>query len=253
MPPKPEWKTRAQFPWQNDKDKERRSWISPIPQYDETAARGAPLAIINNEKIVRTVKLLLATLLALALLVVAGAAFAYATTPLSNTRRPIFDVIIVLGYPTNPDGSPSPVERARVTEGVREYRRGKAPALIMTGGAAHNDHIEADAMADLAIARGVPAGAVLREEKARNTIQNAWYSLRLMQARHWKSAEIVSSQSHLPRASLVFARFPIEYAMHGAPNPPEAGWLYNGGAFVYEARNTARIRLFGFTASPYLP
>jgi uncharacterized SAM-binding protein YcdF (DUF218 family) len=123
----------------------------------------------------------------------------------------------------------------------------------MTGGAAHNEHIEADAMADFAIAQGVPAGAVFREERAQNTIQNAWYSVRIMQARHWKSAEVVSSESHLPRASLIFARFPIEYAMHGAPNPPEAGWLYDCGAFVYEARSTARIRLFGFTANQHLP
>ncbi|HWD98238.1 MAG TPA: hypothetical protein VG345_04360, partial [Bryobacteraceae bacterium] len=59
--------------------------------------------------------------------------------------------------------------------------------------------------------------------------------------------------SHLPRASLIFARFPIEYAMHGAPNPPETSWLYDCGAFVYEARSTARIRLFGFTANSWLP
>jgi uncharacterized SAM-binding protein YcdF (DUF218 family) len=202
---------------------------------------------------VRTLKLLTAALLALALFVVAGAAVAYATIPLGNTRRPTFDVIIVLGYPTNPDGGPSPVERARVMEGIREYRRGKAPALIMTGGAAHNEHIEADAMADFAIAQGVPAGAILREERAQNTIQNAWYSVRIMQARQWKSAEVVSSESHLPRASLIFARFPIEYAMHGAPNPPETSWLYDCGAFVYEARSTARIRLFGFTANSWLP
>jgi uncharacterized SAM-binding protein YcdF (DUF218 family) len=202
---------------------------------------------------VRTLKLPLALLLAVALVMVAGAAVAYATVPRGNISRPTFDVIIVLGYPTNPDGRASPVERARVMEGIREYRRGKAPVLIMTGGAAHNEHIEADAMANFAIAQGIPAGAILREEKAQNTIQNAWYSVRIMQAHHWNSAEVVSSESHLPRASLIFARFPVEYAMHGAPNPPEAGWLYNCGAFIYEARSTARIRLFGFTASPYLP
>jgi uncharacterized SAM-binding protein YcdF (DUF218 family) len=200
-----------------------------------------------------TTKLLLTVLFIVAALVLGGGAVAYATIPLSNTNRATFDVIVVLGYPTNPDGSASPVERARVMEGVREYRRGKAAALIMSGGAAHNKHIEADTMADYAIAQGVPPSAILREEKAENTVQNAWYSVQMMQAHQWKSAEVVSSPSHLPRASLIFARYPVEYAMHGAPNTNEVGWLYNCGAFVSEARSTARIQLFGFTPSPYLP
>jgi uncharacterized SAM-binding protein YcdF (DUF218 family) len=200
----------------------------------------------------RSGKLLFTILLGLSLLVVAAAVL-YTTVPLSNTQRTHFDVIIVLGYPSNPDGSPSPVQRARVMEGVQEYRRGIAPELIMTGGAAHNQHVEADTMADLAIAQGMPAGVVLREKQAQNTIQNAYYSVHLMQRHGWRSAEVVSSRSHLPRASLIFGRFPIEYGMHRAPNPPETSWLYNCTAFIYEARNTDGIRLFGFAPSPYLP
>jgi uncharacterized SAM-binding protein YcdF (DUF218 family) len=201
----------------------------------------------------RAIKLLFVVLLAIGFVLLAGAAVVYATVPLGNTNRATFDVIIVLGYPANPDGSASPVERARVMEGVREYRRGKAPAMIMTGGAAHNQHIEADVMADFAITQGVPAGAILREEQARNTIQNAWYSVEMMEEHNWKSAEVVSSRSHLPRASLIFARFPVQYEMHGAPSREETGWVYDCAAFVNEARSTARIRLFGFTPSPYLP
>jgi uncharacterized SAM-binding protein YcdF (DUF218 family) len=200
-----------------------------------------------------TMKALFTVVLAIAVLTLAGGAIVYTTIPLSNTHTPRFDVIVVLGYPTNSDGSASPVERARVMEGVREYRRGKAPALIMTGGAAHNAHIEADAMADLAIAQGVPASAILREEKAQNTVQNAWYSVQMMQAHGWRSVEVVSSRSHLPRASLIFARFPVEYATHGAPDADGMGWLYDCASFVSEARSTARIQMFGFTPTPYLP
>jgi uncharacterized SAM-binding protein YcdF (DUF218 family) len=193
-------------------------------------------------------------LILLILVVVAGAgALVYTTIPLENTQQTHFDVIIVLGYPANADGTPSAVQRARVMEGVREYQRGVAPALIMTGGAAHNDHVEAVVMADFATCQGVPATAILREERAHDTIQNAYYSMQLMQARGWKSAEVVSSRSHLARASLIFRRFPIQYKMHGAPNPPEMGWLYNSAVYVYEARNTDRIRLFGFKPNHYLP
>ena len=74
-----------------------------------------------------------------------------------------------------------------------------------------------------------------------------------MQARGWSSAEVVSSRSHLPRASLIFAHHPIAYRMHGAPDPAEMGWEFNLGSYVNEARNTDRIRLFGFRPNPYLP
>ena len=200
----------------------------------------------------RTSWLLSGIFLMVALILVAGVLL-YRTIPLGNTQRARFDVIIVLGYPANPDGSASPVERARVMEGLWEYRRGVAPALIMTGGAAHNEHVEADAMADFALSQGIPATGIVREKRAHDTIQNAYYSVRLMQAHGWSSAEVVSSRSHLPRASLIFARFPIQYRMQGAPRSPEVGWLYDRATFVYEARYADTIRLFGFRPNRYLP
>jgi len=68
---------------------------------------------------------------------------AYVTIPRGNTQETTFDAIIVLGYPPNADGSPSPIQRERVLEGVREYRANVAPRLIMTGGAAHTSYVEA--------------------------------------------------------------------------------------------------------------
>ncbi len=60
------------------------------------------------------------------------------TLPLSDTDATHFDTLIVLGYPAFPDGTPRPEMRERVLEGVREYRAGVAPRIIMTGGSAHN-------------------------------------------------------------------------------------------------------------------
>jgi uncharacterized SAM-binding protein YcdF (DUF218 family) len=198
-------------------------------------------------------KWLLWTVFAVVVLAIAAALWNYESIPLQNTAQDHFDVIIVLGYPAEADGTPSPVQRTRVMEGVREYQRGVANILIMTGGAAHNNHVEADAMGDFAISQGIPLKAVLRERQAHDTIQNAYYSWQIMQARGWKSAEIVSSASHLPRASLIYQRFPIAYKMHAAPDPREYGPLYTYAAYLYEARNTARIRLFGFKSNRYLP
>lgn len=172
--------------------------------------------------------------------------------PLSNTDASHFDTLIVLGYPAFPDGTPRPEMRERVLEGVREYRAGVAPRIIMTGGAAHNHTVEAHVMAQLAEAQGVPASAVIEEGQAHDTIQNAYYSVQIMQQHGWHSAEVISSPSHLPRASLIFAHFPITWRMHAAPWPPEYGFFHRASNEWYEALDTARIRLTTYPESHLL-
>jgi uncharacterized SAM-binding protein YcdF (DUF218 family) len=145
--------------------------------------------------------------------------------PRGNTDRTHFDAIIVLGDPADDNGNPTPIEQARVSEGVREYERGAAEHMIFTGGAVHNQYVEAEVMARTAEAEGVPAGAVVVEPRARNTIENACYAVRLMKARGWDSAEVVSSGSQLGRAGLIFSRMPIAWRTHAAPavGPEPAG------------------------------
>ena len=146
----------------------------------------------------------------------AWAGLARALAPQSNASLDHFDAIIVLGYPADSDGNPTPTQLARVTEAVHEYERGIAPRLIVTGGPASNRFVEAQVMARTAEAQGVPASAVFIEPHARDTIQNACYAARIMRTHGWISAEVVSSPSHLPRAGLIFSRLPIEWRMHAA-------------------------------------
>ena len=54
------------------------------------------------------------------------------TLPTHNTAATHFDAIVVLGTPSRTDGSPSPEQRERVLEGIREYKARVAPRLIMT-------------------------------------------------------------------------------------------------------------------------
>jgi uncharacterized SAM-binding protein YcdF (DUF218 family) len=151
------------------------------------------------------------------LALVGWAASARHFAPASNTSRTRFDAIIVLGNPADRDGNPTPRQLARVTEGVHEYERGVAPRLILTGGAAANQFVEAEVMARTAEAQGVPASAIFIEPQAQDTIQNACYSVRIMKAHGWGSAEVVSSAYHLPRAGILFNRLPVEWSTHAAP------------------------------------
>ena len=159
----------------------------------------------------------------------AWAALARALAPRGNTDAEPFDVLIVLGSPADADGNPTPTQLERVTEAVHEYERGVAPRMIFTGGAAHNRFVEAQVMARTAEAQGIPASAVLVEPEARNTIENACDSLRIMRSHGWQSAEVISSPSHLPRAGLILSRLPMEWRMHAAPALEPVGIGSNGG------------------------
>jgi len=188
------------------------------------------------------------------------AAGVYLTIPTHNTTATHFDTIIVLGYPANADGTPSPEQRERVLEGVREYKSGVAPNIIMTGAAAHNQYIEADVMAQLARSQGVPASAILEDVQAQNTIQNIYYSAQIMHQHGMNSAEIVSSPSHLPRAALVINTFNVDqpslyfnWRTHASPWPPEYSIFRELALYIGEARNCLILRFNGFPSSRFLP
>ena len=100
------------------------------------------------------------------------AACVYLTVPNRNAAAAHFDSLIVLGYPSNPDGTSSPEQRERVLEAVRQLKDGVAAHMIVSGAAAHNRFIEPDAMARLAVSQGVPASAVVEETSAFSTAEN---------------------------------------------------------------------------------
>jgi uncharacterized SAM-binding protein YcdF (DUF218 family) len=156
----------------------------------------------------------------------AWGAVARRVAPASNTARTRFDAIIVLGSPVDRDGNPTPEQLARVSEGAHEYERGVAPRLILTGGGWPSGFVQARVMAQTAHALGIPDSAIFIEPKARDTIQNACYSVRIMKAHGWRSAEVVSEAYHLPRTGLIFSRLPVEWRTHAAPPlQPESGAL----------------------------
>jgi uncharacterized SAM-binding protein YcdF (DUF218 family) len=185
------------------------------------------------------------------LLLLAGAALARRLAPTSNTSLPRLDAIIVLGFPADAEGNPTPVQLARVTEGVREYERGVAPRLILTGGAVANQFAEGRVMAQTAQAEGVPQAAIFVEPEARDTIQNACFAARIMKAHGWRSAEVVSSAPHLPRAGLIFSRLPLEWRTHAAP--PLGGPAYPVAAPALETLKTLRYLLWARWAEDCAP
>lgn len=178
--------------------------------------------------------------------------------PDHNTAATHFDTLLVLGTPASPDGTPTPEQRERVLEAVREYKSGVAPKIIMTGGAAHNQFVEADTMAAFAISQGVPAAAIVEEPKARNTIQNVLYSSQIMRAHNWHSAEVISSQAHLGRSAMIlqttatsYPDLAIEWRTHPSHWPVEYPLFGRLSIDALEATRCLQIRIFGFPRSAF--
>lgn len=189
------------------------------------------------------------TRLVISIVVAAGAFITWAVlarqfAPSSNTSLDRFDTIIVLGTPADSDGNPTPDQLSRVTEAVHEYERGIASHLILSGGAAHNRYVEADVMARAAQAQGIPQSAIFIEPEARDTIQNACYSVRIMRSHGWQSAEVVSTEPHLPRAGLIFSHQPISWRTHAAPSLEPDSSLRTAAAEVLEIIKTTRYLLY---------
>lgn len=181
----------------------------------------------------------------------------YEAIPTGNTNLTHFDTLIVLGTPCLLNGTPSPEQRERVLEGVREFRAGVAAHMIVTGGAAHNSFVEADCMKRLAVQQGVPADAVIEEKQAHDTIQNIWFSKAIMDAHGWDSAEVVSSPSHLPRTALILEHYKganaFAWRTHAALWPKEYTSQQIAKHYAGEMKGCWRLTHQGFPKNRWLP
>jgi uncharacterized SAM-binding protein YcdF (DUF218 family) len=177
----------------------------------------------------------------------------YVTVPTHNSNLTHFDTIIVLGSPALANGQPSPEERARVMEGVREFKAGRAGHIIFSGGPTENQFADGQVMARVAEEAGVPTDDVVIEGESQNTIQNVFYSHKIMERMGWTSAEVVSSPSHLPRAGLILQHYQFQWQTRAAPWPPEFRWKQIAMHHGPEVVEIIVLRWYGFQPSEFLP
>lgn len=126
----------------------------------------------------------------------------YQVSSTSNTTANApADAGIVLGAALWGD-EPSPGLKERLNQGLKEYRAGTFRYFIVSGGLDTNKSrlTEAEGMANYLLKEGVPADAIILENKATNTYENLRYSQRLMQERQFHTAVIITHTYHARRA-----------------------------------------------------
>jgi uncharacterized SAM-binding protein YcdF (DUF218 family) len=167
------------------------------------------------------------------------AAFAWATFRIwdvgNQDDRRSADAIVVLGA-AQYDGRPSPVFRARLDHAVDLYEAGVATHLVVTGGKAEGDRTtEAAAARAFAIGRGVPASAIIVEDRGRTTLESLRGVATLLHAQGLDSAVFVSDRTHMLRVLRIARDTGI--TAYGSPtttSPTDATLASRADATVHE-------------------
>ena len=127
---------------------------------------------------------------------------------------PRADAIVVLGGTLSPPGASGgdanlSAAADRLVYATRLYELGKAPVILISGG--HGSGVGVDAMdaesvhaAALLAGWGIPASAILTETESINTYENAVYSKLMLDQHGLKTALLVTSAMHMPRALATF-------------------------------------------------
>lgn len=133
--------------------------------------------------------------------------------PRMFAETPSAPVIVVLGGTAAPEwGDGFKAEElagSRLLTAFRSYKAGKAPKILVTSGIAYTTaegrlRTEAEDMRDILIDYGVPEAAIIVENRAQTTEQNALYTAELLRKVGISEIILVTSAYHMQRAGLWF-------------------------------------------------
>lgn len=102
------------------------------------------------------------------------------------------DAILILGCPSNTDGTASECQQARVDIALALREEGLGRRFVTTGGAVANDYVEADALKQLLVDAGVDEADVYTDPLAEHTDENLYYGSVILAEHGWNDAIVVS-------------------------------------------------------------
>jgi uncharacterized SAM-binding protein YcdF (DUF218 family) len=147
--------------------------------------------------------------------------------------------IIVLGGSLNLPSDAHPFvglsnSSDRIQEGLRLYRAGKAPLIVLSGGDSPlNTKIrplhEGDYMRSLLEEWGAPNSAIIVEDGSINTRENATFTRKMLAARGVDHIILVTSALHMPRAVATFRK--VGFDVVAAPADFQSGWAEQASLF----------------------
>lgn len=131
-------------------------------------------------------------------LVVVLSEIAHAKAATQNPSQAGNSIVIILGFPSKQNGTPSLVQRWRCKLAIKAWKQHKPELLIFTGGDTGSGIPESKVMQDLTIKLGVPADRTHAESESENTWENVKFSIPLTSG--YANVYIVSDPLHAARA-----------------------------------------------------
>lgn len=152
------------------------------------------------------------------------------------------DAIVVLGASVVGNCVPNLNGVWRVMLGVRLWREGRAPVVVMTGGTGEPCPV-AIAMARFARQMGVPESSIIVEATSRSTKENADRSAPLLDEIGARRVLLVTDRQHMRRSEAVFAH--LGFAVERASVPVYQGHVDNMSLLSASIRETAALAYYG--------
>ena len=127
------------------------------------------------------------------------------------------EAIVVFGA-AEYSGHPSPIYRARLDHAYTLFKRGMAPLIITTGGAAEDPSFsEGGVGRDYLVSRGVPDGDIIAETQSSDTSQSAARVANILRANGLHNCVAVSDGYHMFRVKQMLERQAI--TVYASPRP----------------------------------
>jgi len=162
--------------------------------------------------------------------------------PIADTECDVADAIVVVS------GGDT---QARTTEGIKLYQQGWAPYLILSGAAQDKSGpSNAAAMKLQAEESGIPASAILIDEQAENTQENAENTQSIFKAHDFHDIILVTSGYHQRRASLEFNKRADDATIRNHPVAADRdwGWFWWATPRGWWLAGSEVVRIIGFYA-----
>ncbi|ERM16368.1 YdcF family protein [Brevibacillus laterosporus] len=120
--------------------------------------------------------------------------------------------IVILGYALAEDGTMREPLIERLKAGLALAKQYPNSKIIVSGGVPKKGVTEADAMSKWLMEQGIDKNRILLDNKATDTVENALFSIAIMEREGLKDMTLVSSASHMRRGLSVFKEASEHYA-----------------------------------------
>lgn len=136
-----------------------------------------------------------------------------------------YDAILLLGYGLDEQDEATQELCLRVQAAAKAYGEGLAPVIVACGGVTPGHHTsEAEVMARLLEAQGVPQEAVLLEDKSQITIENMRFAAQKLGGAKGRRVLVVTSDYHVRRSVLTAMRAGFKAKGYAAALPHDEEW-----------------------------